>query len=64
MINHKSPVSKHHRISKLQISKTKKKNSRLSKTCHWWYYIGIVSEGEVIDIIQYFIKKDIIKIEV
>jgi len=25
MINHKSPVSKHHRISKLQISKTKKK---------------------------------------
>ena len=36
----------------------------LSKTCHWWYYIGIVSEGEVIDIIQYFIKKDIIKIEV
>ena len=27
-------------------------------------YIGIVSEGEVIDIIQYFIKKDIIKIEV
>ena len=36
----------------------------LSKTCHWWYYIGIVSEGEVIDITQYFIKKDIIKIEV
>jgi len=36
----------------------------INEICKTHKIIGIVSEGEVIDIIQYFIKKDIIKIEV
>ena len=63
MINHKSPGQNITEYPNYKLVKPKK-NSKLSKTCNWWYYIGIVPEGEVIGIIQYFIKKDIIKIEV